>query len=59
MRHDEEHPHLPYLIEESVEEAGFWGTMVTEEPFELNQGDFHSLTEELGLKLAEKFGLLQ
>lgn len=58
MRRDEDQPHVPYMIEDSVDEDAFWGTMVTEEPFEFNQGDYHSLTEELGLKLAEKFGLL-
>ncbi|MFD2168602.1 LPD28 domain-containing protein [Tumebacillus lipolyticus] len=58
LRRDEDRPYLPYMIEESVQADHFWGTMVAEAPIEFNQGDFHTLSEDLGHKLAEKFGLL-
>lgn len=58
IKADDENPSIPILIQEEVDEP-FWGTMITEEEFELNQGDYHSLAAEMGKKLAEKFGLLE
>lgn len=58
FRADEERPYLPYRIEEEVDDH-FWGMMIATEPFEFNNGDFHTLTEELGLKLAKGFGLIE
>lgn len=57
FKHDEEKTYLPYLIQEEVD-ADFWGTMIAEEPIEFNNGDFHTLTEELGMKLAKGFELI-
>jgi hypothetical protein len=56
IRHDDERNYLPIVIEE--EAAEFWGTMIAEEEIEFNNGDFHTLNEELGLKLARGFGLI-
>lgn len=58
LKADEEKAYLPYMIEEQVNDH-FWGTMISEEPFEFNNGDFHSLTEELGMKLAKAFQLVE
>ncbi|MGZ4031025.1 MAG: LPD28 domain-containing protein [Tumebacillaceae bacterium] len=57
FKHDEEKSYLPYMIESEVNDD-FWGTMISEEPFEFNNGDFHSLTEDLGQKLAKAFNLI-
>jgi hypothetical protein len=58
IRHDDERPYLPIVIEGEAE-RDFWGTMIAEEEIEFNNGDFHTLNEELGLKLARSFGLVE
>lgn len=57
FQHDDERTYLPIKLEEQVEQD-FWGTMIADEEIEFNNGDFHALNEDLGLKIAKAFGLL-
>jgi hypothetical protein len=58
IRADDERPFLPIVIEKTAA-SDFWGTMIAEEEIEFNNGEFHTLNEELGMKLARKFGLVE
>ncbi|KEO84835.1 LPD28 domain-containing protein [Tumebacillus flagellatus] len=57
IQHDDVRTHLPIKFEEEVDED-FWGTMIADEEIEFNNGDFHALSEDLGLKIAKAFGLV-
>jgi hypothetical protein len=58
IQHDDERTYLPIKLEAEVTQD-FWGTMIADEEIEFNNGDFHSLTEDLGLKIAKAFGLVE
>lgn len=59
FRADDQRKYLPILLEETVENDDlFWGTMICEEEFSFNNGDMHTLTEDMGMKLAKGLGLL-
>jgi len=55
---DNEQPHIPIMIVEEAEDD-FWGTMIADEEFHMNNGDFHALSTDLGVKLAKAFGLME
>lgn len=58
IQQDDERTYLPIKFEEQVDED-FWGTMIADEEIEMNNGDFHALSEDLGLKIAKAFGLVE
>ncbi|MCX7568459.1 hypothetical protein OS242_00535 [Tumebacillus sp. DT12] len=58
IRADDERPFLPIVIE-STAATDFWGTMIAEQEIEFNNGEFQSLNEDLGMKLARGFGLVE
>lgn len=55
---DDERSYLPIKIDKEPVENDFWGTMIAYEEIEFNNGDFQSLNEELGMKLAKAFDLV-
>ena len=57
FQHEDGRAHLPFKLEQHIQQD-FWGTMIADDEIQFNNGDFHSLNEDLSLKIAKAFGLI-